>query len=92
MALKKTDLYSSLWVSCDQLRGSMNASQYKDAEHDDILGDAYEYLTSRAERQEQGTVLHTVAGEPRHRQARAELNELPLAGCGTSNYELASRL
>jgi len=30
MALKKSELYSSLWKSCDQLRGSMDASQYKD--------------------------------------------------------------
>ena len=30
VALKKSDLYSSLWASCDQLRGSMDASQYKD--------------------------------------------------------------
>lgn len=30
MAIKKSDLYSSLWASCDQLRGSMDASQYKD--------------------------------------------------------------
>jgi type I restriction enzyme M protein len=30
MALKKSQLYSSLWSSCDQLRGSMDASQYKD--------------------------------------------------------------
>ena len=30
MALKKSDLYSSLWRSCDELRGSMDASQYKD--------------------------------------------------------------
>ena len=30
MALKKSDLYSSLWESCDQLRGGMDASQYKD--------------------------------------------------------------
>jgi type I restriction enzyme M protein len=30
MALKKSDLYSSLWRSCDELRGGMNASQYKD--------------------------------------------------------------
>ena len=30
MALKKSDLYASLWASCDQLRGSMGASQYKD--------------------------------------------------------------
>lgn len=30
MALKKSDLYSSLWGSADELRGSMDASQYKD--------------------------------------------------------------
>ena len=30
MALKKSDLYSSLWRSCDELRGGMDASQYKD--------------------------------------------------------------
>ena len=29
MALKKSDLYSSLWASCDELRGGMDASQYK---------------------------------------------------------------
>ncbi len=30
MVLKKSQLYSSLWKSCDELRGSMDASQYKD--------------------------------------------------------------
>lgn len=30
VALKKSDLYSSLWSSADELRGSMDASQYKD--------------------------------------------------------------
>ncbi|MCY0964539.1 HsdM family class I SAM-dependent methyltransferase [Parathalassolituus penaei] len=30
MAIKKTDLYARLWASCDQLRGGMDASQYKD--------------------------------------------------------------
>ncbi|MCQ1550292.1 MAG: type I restriction-modification system subunit M [Candidatus Accumulibacter phosphatis] len=30
MALKKSGLYSSLWQSCDELRGGMDASQYKD--------------------------------------------------------------
>ena len=30
MAIKKSDLYSSLWASCDALRGGMDASQYKD--------------------------------------------------------------
>jgi len=30
MAIKKSELYSLLWASCDQLRGGMDASQYKD--------------------------------------------------------------
>ena len=30
MAIKKSDLYSSLWASCDELSGGMDASQYKD--------------------------------------------------------------
>lgn len=29
MAIKKTELYSSLWAMCDELRGGMDASQYK---------------------------------------------------------------
>jgi len=28
MALKKSELYASLWQSCDELRGGMDASQY----------------------------------------------------------------
>lgn len=30
MAIKKSDLYASHWASCDELRGGMDASQYKD--------------------------------------------------------------
>lgn len=30
MAIKKSELYSSLWSSCDLLRGGMDHSQYKD--------------------------------------------------------------
>ena len=30
MALKKSELYRSLWAGCDELRGGMDASQYKD--------------------------------------------------------------
>jgi len=30
MAIRKSELYSSLWSSCDELRGGMDASQYKD--------------------------------------------------------------
>jgi len=30
VAVKKSDLYASLWASCDELRGGMDASLYKD--------------------------------------------------------------
>lgn len=30
MAIKKSELYATLWKSCDELRGGMDASQYKD--------------------------------------------------------------
>jgi type I restriction enzyme M protein len=30
MAIKKSELYSSLWSGCNELRGGMDASQYKD--------------------------------------------------------------
>ena len=30
MAIKKSQLYSSIWQGCDELRGGMDASQYKD--------------------------------------------------------------
>jgi len=30
MAIKKSELYSSLWAMCDELRGGMDASEYKD--------------------------------------------------------------
>ena len=30
MVIKKSDLYASIWASCDPLRGGMDASQHKD--------------------------------------------------------------
>ena len=30
MAIKKSDLYASIWASCDELCGGLDASQYKD--------------------------------------------------------------
>ena len=32
MPLRKSHLYSSLWQSCDQLRGGVDASQYKEGQ------------------------------------------------------------
>jgi len=29
MPIKKSELYSRLWQSCDELRGGMDASEYK---------------------------------------------------------------
>ena len=29
MAIKKSELYSSLWKSCDELRGGMDADKFK---------------------------------------------------------------
>jgi type I restriction enzyme M protein len=54
MAIKKSELYSSLWKSCDELRGGMDASQYKDYVlvllfikyvSDKYTGDAYASIT-----------------------------------------------
>jgi len=36
MALKKSELYSSLCSSCDELRGGMDASQYKGSDIRDV--------------------------------------------------------
>jgi type I restriction enzyme M protein len=30
MGITKSQLYSSIWQSCDAMRGGMDASQYKD--------------------------------------------------------------
>ncbi|MGH8148118.1 MAG: M48 family metallopeptidase [Rhodanobacteraceae bacterium] len=37
MALKKSDLYSSLWASCDQLRGGMDAAPAVSMDHKQIV-------------------------------------------------------
>jgi type I restriction enzyme M protein len=29
MSIKKSELYSHIWQSCDELRGGMDASEYK---------------------------------------------------------------
>jgi type I restriction enzyme M protein len=49
MVLKKSDLYSSLWKSCDELRGGMDASQYKSQYKDYILTLLFvKYVTDKA--------------------------------------------
>ena len=37
MAIKKTELYSSLWAGCDELRGGMDASQYDASQYKDYV-------------------------------------------------------
>jgi len=56
MAVKKSELYSSLWKSCDELRGGMDASQYKDRvegnalRHGAVRPDARRRTTPKARR------------------------------------------
>jgi len=38
MAIKKSELYSSIWESCDELRGGMDASQYNLASTSNVFG------------------------------------------------------
>jgi len=49
MAIKKSQLYSTLWESCNALRGSMDASQYKDYV---LLILFVKYLSDRVEQEE----------------------------------------
>lgn len=54
MALKKSQLYSSIWQACDALRGSMDASQYKDY----VLSLLFvRYVTDRYSKQENSEVV-----------------------------------
>lgn len=58
VALKKSDLYSSLWRSCDELRGGMDASQYKDY----ILTLLFvKYVTDKA-KADRGSLIEVPAG------------------------------
>jgi type I restriction enzyme M protein len=58
VALKKSDLYSSLWRSCDELRGGMDASQYKDY----ILTLLFvKYVTDKA-KADRGSLIDVPAG------------------------------
>lgn len=53
MAVKKTQIYSTLWEACDKLRGSMDASQYKDYV---LILLFVKYLTDRAKRDSSMTI------------------------------------
>jgi type I restriction enzyme M protein len=54
MALKKSQLYSSIWQACDALRGGMDASQYKDY----VLSLLFvRYVTDRYGKQENSEVV-----------------------------------
>ncbi len=54
MAIKKTELYSSLWASCDELRGGMDASQYKNY----ILTLLFvKYVTDKYAKQKLGAIV-----------------------------------
>ena len=59
MALKKSQLYSSLWSSCDELRGGMDASQYKDV----ILGLVFLKYVSDAFDERRQAIGHDLAEE-----------------------------
>lgn len=53
MAIRKSQLYASLWQSCDELRGGMDASQYKDY----ILTLLFmKYVSDKAERNPYETI------------------------------------
>lgn len=63
VAIKKTELYATLWASCDELRGGMDASQYKNYILTLIfvkyVSDKYAALRNGI-RKEQGSILHSV--------------------------------
>lgn len=59
MAIKKTELYSSLWASCDELRGGMDASQYKDY----VLTLLFiKYISDRARNNPRGAMVEVPEG------------------------------
>jgi type I restriction enzyme M protein len=59
MAIKKSELYSSLWASCDELRGGMDASQYKDY----VLTLLFmKYVSDKAKQKDKGFLLDVPAG------------------------------
>ena len=58
MAIKKTELYSSLWKACDELRGGMDASQYKDYV---LVMLFWRYVSDKA-KQDSRSLIHVPSG------------------------------
>jgi hypothetical protein len=58
LAIKKSELYSSLWAGCDDLRGGNDASQYQD--YVLVL-----LFVKDVSEQEQRPVLHASRSQPR---------------------------
>ena len=87
MPIKKSDLYASLWASCDQLRGRMDASQYKDyvlfllfiKYITDKYGQSTDFAPPVVIPPGASFTDMLVEHFPTWREARAELNVLPLA-------------
>jgi hypothetical protein len=67
MAIKKSELYSSLWSSCDELRGGMDASQYKDYVLTEIDAeiDAIEAKLAKTRQIKQGMMQELLTGRIR---------------------------
>ena len=86
MALKKSQLYSSLWQSCDELRGGMDASQYKDYVMERLKAIRYE-PESDEERDALKQCKSLIEAEAKAakavKEAQAHLDEQVLARYGT---------
>jgi len=75
MAIKKSDLYSSLWASCDEQRGGMDAIQCKGLVKY-VVGHEMAHLLEPTHSDRFVELLEL--DWPRWREARRELNALPL--------------
>ena len=74
MALKKSELYSSLWSMCDSLRGGMDASQYKDY----VLVLLFIKYVSDKFAGEPYAAITVPNGSSFQRECRAAVNRLPV--------------
>jgi hypothetical protein len=76
MAIKKSDLYSSLWASCDELRGGMDASQHADMQiglgKECVMDKSHSIFFDQLplETEEKFTVLILREGHAEHIEAR----------------------